>query len=163
MVQCAVPRVLGAGCKVQGAVRRVQGTGQGSLVQLLCRNVQRFRGGFVLKAHRRLYHSTLDLRVLKMKKILGSGHAQVRWENVHFLFLSLSYRALKGDSDLRELAPQQLRRVYSLSLSRSGTRLLFSPSLSLSLSLSCLALKCDGGIGFSAQCVECTMQVVCSV
>ena len=30
--------------------------------QLLHRNVQRFRGGLVFKAHRRLYHSTLGLR-----------------------------------------------------------------------------------------------------
>ena len=31
-------------------------------------NVQRFRGGLVCKAHRLLYHSTLDLRVVKKKK-----------------------------------------------------------------------------------------------
>ena len=36
--------------------------------QLLYRNVQRFRGGLVFKAHRRLYHSTLGLRVIKKKK-----------------------------------------------------------------------------------------------
>jgi len=35
--------------------------------QLLYRNVQRFRGGLVIKAHRRLYHSTLGLRVKKKK------------------------------------------------------------------------------------------------
>ena len=35
---------------------------------LLLRNVQRFRGGLVFKAHRPLYHSTLDLSVIKMKK-----------------------------------------------------------------------------------------------
>jgi len=32
------------------------------------RNVQRFRGGLVFKAHRLLYHSTLGLRILKKKK-----------------------------------------------------------------------------------------------
>ena len=32
-------------------------------------NVKRFRGGLVFKAHRRLYHSTLDLRVLKKQKV----------------------------------------------------------------------------------------------
>ena len=37
-------------------------------MQLLHRNVQRFRGGLVLKAHRPLYHSTVDLRVIKKKK-----------------------------------------------------------------------------------------------
>jgi len=36
--------------------------------QLLYRNVQRFRGGLVFKAHRLLYHSTLGLRVIKKKK-----------------------------------------------------------------------------------------------
>ena len=32
------------------------------------RNVERFRGGLVLKAHRLLYHSTLCLRVIKKEK-----------------------------------------------------------------------------------------------
>jgi len=36
--------------------------------QLLRRNVKRFRGGLVIKAHRRLYHSTLGLRVIKKRK-----------------------------------------------------------------------------------------------
>jgi len=35
---------------------------------LLHRNVQRFRGGLVCKAHRLLYHSTLGLRVIKKKR-----------------------------------------------------------------------------------------------
>jgi len=36
--------------------------------------VKRFRGGLVCKAHRRLYHSTLGLSVIKKKKrILGFG------------------------------------------------------------------------------------------
>jgi len=34
-------------------------------------NVQRFRGGLVFKAHRRLYHSTLGLRVIKKTKMFG--------------------------------------------------------------------------------------------
>jgi hypothetical protein len=34
----------------------------------LHRNVQRFRGRLVSEAHRRLYHSTLGLRVKKKKK-----------------------------------------------------------------------------------------------
>jgi len=37
-------------------------------LQLLSRNVKRFRGGLVFKAHRLLYHSTLGLRVIKKKK-----------------------------------------------------------------------------------------------
>ena len=32
------------------------------------RNVRRFRGGLVFKAHRLLYHSTLGSRVIKKKK-----------------------------------------------------------------------------------------------
>ena len=42
------------------------------LPQLLPRRVQRvlqrFRGGLVFEAHRRLYHSTLGLRVIQKKK-----------------------------------------------------------------------------------------------
>ena len=36
--------------------------------QPLSRNVERFRGGLVFKAHRLLYHSTLSLRVIKKKR-----------------------------------------------------------------------------------------------
>ena len=36
--------------------------------QLLGRNVKRFRGGLVFKAHRILYHSTLGSTVIKKKK-----------------------------------------------------------------------------------------------
>jgi len=35
------------------------------------RNVQRFRGGLVFKAHRLLYHSTLGLKVIEKKKKVG--------------------------------------------------------------------------------------------
>ena len=35
--------------------------------QQLYRNVQRFRGRLVFKAHKLLYHSTLGLRVMKKK------------------------------------------------------------------------------------------------
>ena len=40
----------------------------GLVDQLLRRNVKRFRGGLVFKAHRLLYHSTLGLRVIKKKR-----------------------------------------------------------------------------------------------
>jgi len=40
--------------------------------QLLRRNVKRFRGRLVFKAHRRLYHSTLGLRVIKKKDLLDA-------------------------------------------------------------------------------------------
>jgi len=36
--------------------------------QLLRRNVNRFRGGLVFKARRRVHHSTLGWRVIKKKK-----------------------------------------------------------------------------------------------
>jgi len=36
--------------------------------QLLRRNVKRFRGGLVFKAHRRVYHSTLGWRVIKKRR-----------------------------------------------------------------------------------------------
>jgi len=39
------------------------------LNQLVCINVKRFRGGLVLEAHRRVYHSTLGLRVIKKKNL----------------------------------------------------------------------------------------------
>jgi len=35
---------------------------------LLHRNLHRFRGGLVFKAHRLLYYSTLGLRVIRKKK-----------------------------------------------------------------------------------------------
>ena len=45
--------------------------------QLLHRNVQRFRGGLVHKAHKFLYHSTLGLIVMKKKK-KQKGRARFR-------------------------------------------------------------------------------------
>jgi len=39
---------------------------------VLLRNVNRFRGGLVFKAHRLVYHSTLGLGVLKKKKRIGT-------------------------------------------------------------------------------------------
>ena len=41
------------------------GCGAPNLYALLPRNVKRFRGGLVFKAHRLVYHSTLDWRVIK--------------------------------------------------------------------------------------------------
>jgi len=38
--------------------------------QLLRRNVQRFRGGLVSKAHGLVYHSTLGLKVIKEEEVL---------------------------------------------------------------------------------------------
>ena len=44
------------------------GSGLAQTLQLLRKNVKRFRGGLVFKAHRRVYHSTLRLRVIKKKQ-----------------------------------------------------------------------------------------------
>jgi len=44
---------------------------------VLLRNVQRFRGGLVLKAHRFFYHSTLCLRVTKKKKKRACQHRRL--------------------------------------------------------------------------------------
>ena len=53
-------------CRSRGSSRTCQST-----IQLLHRNVQRFRGGLVFKAHRLLYQSTLVLKVIKKKKKLN--------------------------------------------------------------------------------------------
>ena len=45
------------------------------LEQLLSRNLERFRGELVSKAHRLLYHSTLGSRVIKKKKKARSQSA----------------------------------------------------------------------------------------
>ena len=41
----------------------------------MSRNVERFRGGLVFKAHRLLYQSTLGSRVMKRKKFRVEGRA----------------------------------------------------------------------------------------
>ena len=50
-----------------------------STSQLLHRNVKRFRGGLVSKAHRLLYRSTLGLRVIKKKE-----KYRIPWKPNHF-------------------------------------------------------------------------------
>jgi len=40
-----------------------------AMLQLLRRNVKRFRGGLAFKAHRLVYHSTLGWRVIKKNKL----------------------------------------------------------------------------------------------
>jgi len=58
--------VVGGPLRPTLSVRRCRGWW---LEQLLRRTVKRFRGGLVFKAHRRLYYSTLGLRVIKKKTI----------------------------------------------------------------------------------------------
>ena len=67
------------GVGVQGAGPRVWGLGfSQSSVGVECwfhRNVQRFRGGLVFKAHRLLCHSILGLRVIqKIEEVLARHH-----------------------------------------------------------------------------------------
>jgi len=56
----------------------------------LSRNVKRFRGGLVFKAHRLLYHSTLGSRVIKKKK-----RRMALWYRGILLFRSLP-RTIEG-------------------------------------------------------------------
>jgi len=60
--------------------------------QLLYRNVQRFRGGLVFKAHRRLYHSTLGLRVIKKKKFAYRTSGNVPTAVQHRVLTTLKMR-----------------------------------------------------------------------
>ena len=54
--------------------------------------MNRFRGGLVFKAHRLVYYSTLDLRVIKKKKkVWGVGFKvslghRLRWDSSGFRF-----------------------------------------------------------------------------
>jgi len=60
---------------------------KGYTQQLLYRNVQRFRGGLVFKAHRLVYHSTLGLRVTKRERdLLHQFRGVVFVLHVHSLF-----------------------------------------------------------------------------
>ena len=47
----------------------------------LSRNVKRFRRGLVFKAHRRVYHSTLGLRVIEKKRRKKAGVMKKLREN----------------------------------------------------------------------------------
>ena len=49
------------------------------LEQLLNRNVKRFRGGLVCKAHRLLNHSTLGMRATKKTNSVGGGLQVSAW------------------------------------------------------------------------------------
>jgi len=70
---------------IGAAYQLVASFGQGNLIRvqdsITCSwNVQRFRGGLVVKAHRLLYHSTLGLRVMKQRK----GMPNVESVNIQF-------------------------------------------------------------------------------
>jgi len=64
-------RAQNGGTEKRGRVMKKRGRVQFPISeQLLSRNVERFRGGLVFKAHRLLYYSTLGTRVIKKKKNL---------------------------------------------------------------------------------------------
>ena len=66
-----ITNVVSAGSfasKVDEFIPQIQHVNLSMVGQLLSRNVERFRGGLVLKAHILLYHSTLGSRVIKKKK-----------------------------------------------------------------------------------------------
>ena len=74
--------------------------------------MQRFRGGLVFKAHRRVYHSTLGLRVIKKKKkkadlvLAPSKPATETPRNIEIMGMSLSDDYMyRGTSLIRSSHP----------------------------------------------------------
>ena len=61
------------GCRREGGPARWSGKSR-IRTQLLGRNVKRFRGGLTFKAYRRVYHSTLDSRVIKKNSSTGGSN-----------------------------------------------------------------------------------------
>jgi len=68
--------------------------------QLLRRNVKRFRGGLVFKAHRLVYHSTLGLSVIK-KKIKKEGERRLRLHGRHAKSQQLTFEAREKSTFLK--------------------------------------------------------------
>ena len=68
--------------------RRLPARGNAISEQLLYINVQRFRGGLVFKAHRRLYHSTLGLRVINKWKLQPEVEGLTRQESLQYVTVS---------------------------------------------------------------------------
>ena len=60
--------------------------------QLLSRNVERCRGGLVLKAHRWLHHSTLASRVIQQKRSMRGDHVSTNERLSFSLFCILLLR-----------------------------------------------------------------------
>jgi len=57
--------------------------------ELLRRNVKRFRGGLVFKAHRHVYNSTLGLRVIHKKKEPARAPDGAAWATLLLFFITL--------------------------------------------------------------------------
>ena len=79
VLDVAVPAVLPSGHRARSLARDPGPLGIAPLGRhvpaslFIVRNVNRFRGGLVFKAHGLLYHSTLGLRVImKKKKVQGA-------------------------------------------------------------------------------------------
>ena len=92
--------LLGTGKKKRGAVMDLLGIWRKER-PLANREKEVFRGGLVFKAHRLLYHSTLDLRVIKKKKRsvgnrgkpVGNGEEEVGGQDRHHAHLLAPCRA----------------------------------------------------------------------
>ena len=71
------------------------------------RNVQRFRGGLVFKAHRLVYHSTLGWRVIKKKKMRACPRGRLRGKGQGSVFRiqGLGLRVYMGTSLKRKRTP----------------------------------------------------------
>ena len=98
--------------------------------RLLYRNMQRFRGGLVFKAHRLLYHPTLGVRVIKRKKRINrqscpaSGHDfQVKQPNhlVHWQghVMASTVRLKPSHPYLSGQSPETLSRCSLLARKRT--------------------------------------------
>ena len=57
--------------------------------QLLYRNVQRFRGGLLSKAHRLVYHPTLGVKVIMKKKAVKGSGRNLDGRGAHEKFTSM--------------------------------------------------------------------------
>ena len=62
--------------------------------QLISRNVKRFRGGLVFKAHGLLYHSTLGSRVIKKERRCGVWGVRLIVRGAGFHGVSMDWRVL---------------------------------------------------------------------
>jgi len=63
-----------------------------AVLELISRNVKRFRGGLVFKAHRLVHHSIPGLRAIKKKRVGTPRFARSRLRPFFFFFITLKPR-----------------------------------------------------------------------
>ena len=119
-------RVEGLGWRAEGRCIAVQFS---TSEQLLRRNVKRFRGGLVFKAHRLVYHSTLGLRIIKKKKRVEDAAERTWFTSTEMCGGSEASSYLRLiDSCITQLKAQGPSRTYKEikedeeALGGSGTR-----------------------------------------